>query len=139
MNDENLRDMENAMDESTDQGNIEPMSEGMPSPSQEIEVVSDDEIEEVPGSIFGGFQIVRSEFFSQLREPAITFSQGKVGVNSACINKLPNVDYAQILVNREKKMLAIRPCQETDIFSFQWCSYRTKDHKRLAVCLHHED
>ena len=27
-------------------------------------------------------------------------------------------------------MLAIRPCQESDIFSFQWCSYRAKDSKR---------
>ena len=96
-----------------------------------MEVVTDDEIEEVSDSIFNGFQIVRSEFFSQLREPAITFSQGKLGVNSACIKKLPNVDYAQILVNREKKMLAIRPCQESDIFSFQWCTYRAKDGKRL--------
>lgn len=95
-----------------------------------MDVVSDEEIEEVPDSIFSGFQIVRSEFFSQLREPAITFSQGKIGVNSACLKKLPNVDYAQILVNREKKMLAIRPCQESDIFSFQWCSYRAKDGKR---------
>ena len=95
-----------------------------------MEVVTDDDIEEVPDSIFNGFQIVRSEFFSQLREPAITFSQGKIGVNSACIKKLPNVDYAQILVNREKKMLAIRPCQESDIFSFQWCTYRAKDGKR---------
>lgn len=27
-------------------------------------------------------------------------------------------------------MLAIRPCQETDIFSFQWCTYRARDSKR---------
>ena len=97
---------------------------------QPMEVVSDDDIEEVADSIFNGFQIVRSEFFSQLREPAITFSQGKIGVNSACLKKLPNANYAQILVNREKKMLAIRPCQESDIFSFQWCTYRAKDGKR---------
>ena len=130
MNDDNLRDMENPLDESPDQGNGTPMGEGMQSEPQEIEVVSDDEIEEVPGSIFGGFQIVRSEYFSQLHEPAITFNQGKMNVNSACLKKLPNVKYAQILVNRDQKMLAIRPCQEADIFSFQWCSYRSKDHKR---------
>lgn len=93
-------------------------------------VVSDDEIEEVSDSIFKGFQIVRSEFFSQLREPAVAFSQGKIAVNSACLKKLPNVDFAQILVNREKKMLAIRPCQESDIFSFQWCTHSAKDGKR---------
>lgn len=129
-------DMENPMEENSNQESREPINDNVPLDSTEssnlppMKVVSDEEIEEVSDSIFNGFQIVRSEFFSQLREPAITFSQGKVGVNSACIKKLPNVDYAQILVNREKKMLAIRPCQETDIFSFRWCSYRTKDHKR---------
>jgi hypothetical protein len=120
MNDDNLRDLDNAMDESQDQGNIMSADEGIQPAVEEIEVVSDEEIEEMPSSIFGGFQIVRSEFFSQLHEPAITFNQGKIGVNSACLKKLPNINYAQILVNREKKMLAIRPCQETEIFSFQW-------------------
>ena len=130
MNDDNLRDMDNPLDESPDRHDGMPADGEMQPESKEMDVVSDEEIEEVPDSIFGGFQIVRSEYFSQLHEPSITFNQGKVGVNSACLKKLPNIDYAQILVNREKKMLAIRPCQETDIFSFQWCTYRAKDHKR---------
>lgn len=130
------RDVNNPMEENENQENGESMDNSVPeigsglSASTPIEVVSDEEIEEAPASIFNGFQIVRSEFFSQLREPAITFNQGKIGVNTACLKKLPNVDYAQILVNQEKKMLAIRPCQESDIFSFQWCSYRLKDGKR---------
>lgn len=124
-----MEDNENqGRDESTDSG--APLSNDEASALMPMEVVTDDEIEIVSDSIFNGFQIVRSEFFSQLREPAITFSQGKIGVNTACIKKLPNVDYAQILVNREKKMLAIRPCQESDIFSFQWCTYRAKNGKR---------
>ena len=128
-------DMNNPMEENENPKNDESANNGdpengAPSALPPFEVVSDEEIEEAPSSIFNGFQIVRSEFFSQLREPAITFSQGKIGVNSACIKKLPNVDYAQILVNREKKMLALRPCQESDIFSFQWCSYRVRDGKR---------
>ena len=130
MSDDNLRDMDNPLDDSHEKGEGKPNGEDIQPDSQEIQVVSDEEIEEMPSSIFGGFQIVRSEFFSQLHEPAITFNQGKIGVNSACLKKLPNINYAQILVNREKKMLAIRPCQETEIFSFQWCSYRARDHKR---------
>lgn len=117
-------DANDNQDESSSASNESPV----PAP---MEVVTDEEIEEVSDSIFDGFQIVRSEYFSQLREPSISFSQGKIGVNSACIKKLPKVDYAQILVNQEKKMLAIRPCKESEIFSFQWCTYRVKDGKRL--------
>ena len=69
---------------------------------------------------FTGFQVVRREFFAHLQEPSIVFNQGKVGVNTACVRKLPETDFIQILVNREKKMLVVRPCQEADIHSFLW-------------------
>lgn len=97
---------------------------------QGVDSAPDNDIEFVKNFDLSGFQVVRSEYFAHLREPSITFNQGKVGINSACLKKIPWADYAQILVNRQTKMLAIRPCQEAEIFSFQWCSYRMKDKKR---------
>lgn len=82
--------------------------------------------DQVPGEIeevefdYTGFQVVRREFFAHLQEPSIVFNQGKVGVNSACVRKLPSIDFIQILINREKKTLVIRPCEESDIHSFRW-------------------
>ena len=76
-----------------------------------------------------GFQVVRREFFAHTREPSIIFNSGKISVNTACIRRLPDVEYVQILIHREKKMLAIKPCEETDLFSFQWGT--TKDGKRM--------
>ena len=78
-----------------------------------------EEIEEVEFD-YSGFQVVRREFFAHLQEPSIVFNQGKVGVNSACVRKLPSIDFIQILINREKKTLVIRPCEESDIHSFRW-------------------
>ncbi len=77
---------------------------------------------------YSGFQVVRREFFAHLQEPSIVFSQGKIGVNTACVRKLPDTDYIQILVNREKKTLVVRPCEESDIHSFLWCT--SKDGKK---------
>ena len=77
---------------------------------------------------YSGFQVVRREFFAHLQEPSIVFNQGKIGVNTACVRKLPGTDYIQILVNREKKQLVVRPCDESDIHSFVWCT--TKDGKK---------
>ena len=54
---------------------------------------------------FDGFQVVRREFFAHLREPSCTFNNLKFSVNSACLAKFPNSDYAQVLVNRQKKIL----------------------------------
>lgn len=83
----------------------------------------DDELLE-PGDSFelDRFQVVRREFFAHLREPSITFNSYKFYVNSACLTKFPDVDYVQVLVNQESKILALRPCHEGDRDSFLWCS-----------------
>jgi len=60
---------------------------------REIEIIQDDSFN------YKGFQVVRGEFFSHVFEPCISFNNYKVYVNTACIKKLPNVDYVQILVN----------------------------------------
>ena len=69
------------------------------------------------------FQVVRREFFAHLSEPAVTFNRRKFYVNAACLNKFPNTDYVQALINTETKILALRPCDEGERGSFQWCSY----------------
>ena len=50
---------------------------------------------------FGGFQVVRREFFAHIHEPSITFNSCKFYVNAACLNKFPQADFIQVLVNRE--------------------------------------
>ena len=72
---------------------------------------------------FDGFQVVRREFFAHTREPSVTFNNCKFYVNSACLTKFPTSDYAQVLINRENKILALRPCPEGARDSFQWCTY----------------
>lgn len=71
---------------------------------------------------YEGYQVVRREFFALTNEPSITFNNFKVYVNTACLNRLPHVDYVQVLVNRDRKILAIRPCHEEERDAFVWCS-----------------
>lgn len=84
--------------------------------------VTDEPIEEDDSFSLDKFQVVRREFFSHISEPSITFSNYKIGLNSACIKRLPQIDYIQFLVNRQTQKLAIRPCLESDLHSFQWCT-----------------
>ena len=74
---------------------------------------------------FNDYQVVRREFFAHISEPSITFNNCKFSVNTACLNKFPDYDYAQVLINRNKKMLVIRPCAESAKDSFSWCSINT--------------
>ncbi len=69
----------------------------------------DIEIEQDDTFSYDGYQVVRGEFFAHIYEPSITFNRCKVSLNTACIRKLPNVDYVQILVNPDTLKLAVRP------------------------------
>lgn len=71
---------------------------------------------------FDGFQVVRREFFAHLREPSVTFNNYKFQVNTACLSRFDAYDYAQVLINREKNILALRPCVDATKDTFQWSS-----------------
>lgn len=100
---------------------------GEVSPLPEIEISQDDIFS------YDGYQVVRGEFFAHVYEPSIAFNNCKVYVNTACISKLPNVDYVQILVNPDEKKLAIRPCNEDEKDSFLWCNSRNGKRKPKGI------
>lgn len=95
-------------------------AEEEPIPTKEIEIIEDDAFS------YEGFQVVRGEFFAHIYEPSFTFNGNKVSVNTACIKKLPETDFVQILVNPEEKKLAVRPCTEDEKDSFRWCTANSK-------------
>jgi len=75
---------------------------------------------------YDGYQVVRGEYFAHLHEPSITFNRSKVSLNTACLKRLPHVDYVQILVNSEERKLAVRPCREDEKDSFPWSTIKRK-------------
>ena len=74
------------------------------------------------------YEIVCPEFFAHIKEPALTVNVDKIGVNTACVRLMPDVEYVQILVNRKEKKLLLKPCDEIEITGYRWG--RTKDGKR---------
>lgn len=66
-------------------------------------------------------EVVRSQFFSQSSEPAVTFGRRKMWVNSVCLTKFPQTDHVRILINRGAKTLALYPSREDDRNSLPWC------------------
>ncbi len=94
----------------------------------QIDIIEDDTFS------YDDFQVVRGEFFAHVFEPSITFSDSKVYVNTACVKKLPSTDYIQILINKEKKKLIVRPCREDERDSFRWCSATAKRTPKQVTC-----
>ena len=58
------------------------------------------------------YEIVRPEFFAHIKEPALTVNVDKIGVNTACVRLMPDVEYVQILINRKEKKLRSNPAMK---------------------------
>lgn len=81
-----------------------------------------DEVIELPEDFdYEGFEVVRREFFSHMYEPSITFNKMKINVNQACINRFPNVEYVNCLVDKNAKIFALEPGYESQKTSIRWC------------------
>lgn len=100
-------------------GTLEPENTSETNPN----VSPDDELLELGEDFdFDEFEVVRREFFAHMNEPAVTFNDCKFYVNSACLRKFPQTRYAQVLINKKAKVLAVRPCTEYERDSFVWCT-----------------
>lgn len=97
----------------------------------EVEELSLGDDIEIDDSFFDDeVDVVRAEFLSDANELAISFNNCQLYVNMACIKRLPDTDYVQLLINRTKNQLALRPCNEDDRDAFLWRTINRKSGKR---------
>lgn len=82
---------------------------------------------------YEGYQVVRQEFFAHVNEPAVTFNKYKFYGNAACLRRFPTTDFVQVLINRERKLLVLRPCREEERDAFPWRTQSSKKPKQ-ATC-----
>lgn len=121
-----LKDLSSPVEPVNDEKIADAMPEEPAQPEVDVSGLKPDDFEEKSDFDYDGYQVVRREFFAHIAEPSITFCDYKVSVNQACLNKLPNVEYVQMLVNSATKTLALRPCNEFDRDSFPWATAKRK-------------
>ena len=120
---ENLDFINQMLEEAEKKDPETPLQEADTGQQSNPENQSDDEVLELGDNFdFEGFQVVRREFFAHINEPSVTFNNCKFYVNTACIQKFPDADTVQVLVNKETKILAIMPCPANARDSFAWCT-----------------
>lgn len=67
-----------------------------------------------------GYEVVRAQYFSTLRNPAMTISNGKLRFNTACLKKFEDVEYVELLLNSVDRCVAIRPCEKSNPNAIHW-------------------
>lgn len=90
-------------------------------------------IAEESGFSFDGYQVVRREFFSHKFDPTLTIKGNSIIFNNACISKMEQVVYVQVLVNPTTEKLVIRPCEEGARDAIRWCVVRDEKRKSRQI------
>ena len=82
---------------------------------------------------FDGYQVVRREFFSHKFDPTLTIRNNGIVFNNACISKLDEVVYVQVLINPDTGKLVVRPCDEGERDAVRWCIARDDKRKSRQI------
>ena len=92
------------------------------------EIIQDDSFN------YEGYEVVRGEFFVHTHEPAITFNNQSISVNMACLKRLPDVEYVQMLVNQKEQKLAVRPSRGDEKDAFIWHTHGEEKKPKHITC-----
>lgn len=85
------------------------------------------------GFSFDGYQVVRREFFSHKFDPTLTVRSNGIIFNNACISKMDEVVYVQVLINPDTGKLVVRPCDEGARDAVRWCVAREDKRKSRQI------
>ena len=74
-------------------------------------------------SIFNpnNMKVIRKELFPSLRDPAVTFRDGSITFNTACINGLEDVVYVNLYFDEKQGLFSVTGCDENDKQALRWC------------------
>ena len=67
-----------------------------------------------------GFEIARSQFFDSVEKICVTFSIKSVKFSKACLQKLGNVQFIEMLVHPAEHLVAVRPASKDDRNAIRW-------------------
>lgn len=82
-----------------------------------------------------GYQVVRGQFLQSLAlGPCITLSPKGINFNMGCVRKFVGIPFIQLLLHPMERKIAIRPCDEKDIYSIRWRLHRDKPLIGKSIC-----
>ena len=82
---------------------------------------------------YDGYQIVRREMFARKNEPAVVIRKNSITFNTACINGLEDTVYIEILINQQKRSIAIRQSEKNKKDAQRWCIDKPDKRKTRSI------
>lgn len=77
-----------------------------------------------------GYEVADAQFFTDTAQPTCWFTKNRMYFNKACITKMEQSEYIELLFEPFEKLLAIRSCDRTHPNAIRW--FNSKDGKITA-------
>lgn len=78
--------------------------------------------EEMPRVSVKQADMVSRQYLSHLKDAMVTIRPDGIQFNNSCIAKMPDTYHIQLFIDRSKKYLIIKACDEFDKDGQRWCS-----------------
>jgi hypothetical protein len=65
--------------------------------------------------------VIRKELFPSPRDPAVTFRDGTIAFNAACIKSFEGAVYVHLYFDEEQKLFSAKKCDENAKHALRWC------------------
>lgn len=82
---------------------------------------------------YEGYQVVRKELFSHLRDPSIVIKPDSISFNASCINGLADTVYINIMVNPDKRHMIVVKSSEDKKDALRWCLVKNNLRKTRKI------
>ena len=66
-------------------------------------------------------KVIRKELFPSPRDPAVTFRDGNITFNAACIKALEGVVWVNLYFDEDLGLFSVTGCEENDKQALRWC------------------
>ena len=90
-------------------------------------------LETLPRISLKGTEVVRRQYLSHIKDNLVSIRPDGIQFNTACITRMENVVYIQIMIDRKRKWLIIRGCDEEDRDAQRWCNVKEEGRKPRKI------
>lgn len=90
-------------------------------------------LDTLPRISLKGTEVVRRQYLSHIKDNVVNIRPDGIQFNTACITRMENVVYIQIMIDRKRKWMIVRGCDEEDRDAQRWCNIKEEGRKPRKI------
>lgn len=90
-------------------------------------------LDTLPRISLKGTEVVRRQYLSHIKDNLVSIRPDGIQFNTTCIRRMENVVHIQMMIDRKRKWLIVRECDEEDRDAQRWCVVKENERKPRKI------